>query len=219
MQNDVVVFSISISPIERPKQNPKQNPLILGFTQREKQGSAKTMEIIEENGEGSENISEVQVNSQPSGLSKTAQKKRLKQLRYEDRKAEKKAKMKVEKKREGERKRREWEEKLASLSEEERSKLIEERKGQRKERMEKRSEEREHKIQRLTKAKENGQNIIIDLEFSHLMSRAEIQSLVQQVPLFTVMFVKMPQPSSSITNFYLAVNIHRSHTTPTYSYS
>lgn len=139
------------------------------------------MESVEENVEGSENITEVQVNSQPSDLSKRDQKNRLKQLRYESRKAEKKAKMKVEKKREGERKRREWEEKLASLSEEERSKLIEERKGQRKERMEKRSEEREHKIQKLTKAKENGQNIIIDLEFSHLMTCAEIQSLVQQI--------------------------------------
>lgn len=140
------------------------------------------MESVEENVEGSENVTEVQVNSQPSDLSKRDQKKRLKQLRYEARKADKKAKMKVEKKREGERKRREWEEKLASLSEEERSKLIEERKGQRKERMEKRSEERELNIQKLTKAKENGQNIIIDLEFSHLMTCAEIQSLVQQVP-------------------------------------
>ncbi|GAB4856710.1 hypothetical protein Ancab_014625 [Ancistrocladus abbreviatus] len=47
--------------------------------------------------------------------------------------------------------------------------------------MEKRSEERERKIERLTKAKEHGLNIVIDLEFSHLMISTEINSLVQQI--------------------------------------
>lgn len=147
--------------------------------------SLKTMESVKVNVEGGENISEEQAKSQLNSLSKRAQKKLLKQQIYEARKAEKKAKVKEEKKREGERKRKEWELKLASLSEEERSELIEERKRQRKERMEKRSEERENKIQRLTKAKESGQNIVIDLEFSDLMTSTEIHSLVQQVYLFT----------------------------------
>ncbi|KAM1009050.1 hypothetical protein FF1_005375 [Malus domestica] len=114
-------------------------------------------------------------------LSKSAQKKLLKQQKWEAKKAEKKAQEKEQKKREVERKRREWEEKLASLGEEEREKLIEERKSLRKERMEHKSEERAVQTQRLSKAKECGQKIVIDLEFSHLMTLAEINSLVQQI--------------------------------------
>jgi hypothetical protein len=47
--------------------------------------------------------------------------------------------------------------------------------------MEKRAEEKEDKVQRLSKAKEFGQNIVIDLEFADLMTNSEIHSLVQQV--------------------------------------
>ncbi|KAL0306026.1 UNVERIFIED_CONTAM: tRNA (guanine(9)-N1)-methyltransferase [Sesamum radiatum] len=108
------------------------------------------------------------------------QKRLLKQQRYEAKKAEKKAQMKEHKKREVERKRKEWQEKLASVGEEEREKLIEDRKELRKERMEKRTEERGKKIERLQEARINGQNIVIDLEFSHLMSTNELHSLVQQ---------------------------------------
>ncbi|KAH0986049.1 hypothetical protein GBA52_013226 [Prunus armeniaca] len=115
------------------------------------------------------------------GLSKSAQKKLLKQQKWEAKKAEKKALEKEQKKREGERKRKEWEERLASVSEEERGKLIESRKSLRKERMEQRSEERERNTERLSRAKECGQKIVIDLEFSHLMTPAEINSLVQQI--------------------------------------
>lgn len=115
-------------------------------------------------------------------LSKTAQKKLLKQQRYEAKKAEKKAEAKEHKRREKERKKQEWEEKLSSMaSEEEKRKLIESRRGLRKERMDKRGEEREKKIERLTHAKLRGQNIVIDLEFSHLMTPSEINSLVQQI--------------------------------------
>ncbi|KAK6932867.1 tRNA methyltransferase TRMD/TRM10-type domain [Dillenia turbinata] len=115
-------------------------------------------------------------------LSKNAQKKLLKQQRYEAKKAEKKAAIKEQKKQEAERKRREWEETLSRSTEEERSKLIESRRGLRKERMEKRSEEREKKIERLTRAREEGgQKIVVDLEFSHLMAPNEIHSLVQQI--------------------------------------
>ncbi|KAL2473523.1 hypothetical protein Fot_49289 [Forsythia ovata] len=117
----------------------------------------------------------------PQPMSKNAKKKLLKQQRYEAKKAEKKASAKELKKREVERKRKEWDEKLASVSQEEREKLIEGRKGLRKERMEKRSEEKGRKIEKLLEAKSNGQNIVIDLEFAHLMNSSELNSLVQQI--------------------------------------
>ncbi|CAI9760226.1 unnamed protein product [Fraxinus pennsylvanica] len=119
--------------------------------------------------------------TEPQPMSKNAKKRLLKQQRYEAKKAEKKALEKEQKKREVERKRKEWDEKLASVSQEEREKLIEERKGLRKERMEKRSEERENKIKKLNEAKSNGQNVVIDLEFAHLMNSSELNSLVQQI--------------------------------------
>ncbi|XWS19292.1 hypothetical protein CRYUN_Cryun31cG0003300 [Craigia yunnanensis] len=114
-------------------------------------------------------------------LSKNAQKKLLKQQKFEAKKAEKKALIKEQKQRAAERKRKEWKEKLAVLTEDERRELIDSRKELRRERMEKRSEERGEKFQRLTKAKESGQNIVVDLEFSHLMTHSEIHSLVQQI--------------------------------------
>ncbi|KAI3434154.1 tRNA (guanine(9)-N(1))-methyltransferase [Psidium guajava] len=118
---------------------------------------------------------------QQQPLSKNAQKRLLKQQRYEAKKAEKKALLKEHKKREAERKRKEWEEALGSATEEERSKLIESRRELRRERMEKRSEEREGKLRRLEGARESGQKIVIDLEFAHLMSANEINSLCQQI--------------------------------------
>ncbi|GMH16797.1 hypothetical protein Nepgr_018638 [Nepenthes gracilis] len=114
-------------------------------------------------------------------LSKNAQKKLLKQQRFEAKKAEKKAIAKEQKKREKERKRKEWEENLSNVSEEEKMNLIASRREAKKERMEKRSDERGRKIERLTKAKKHGQNIVIDLEFSRLMTPTEISSLVQQI--------------------------------------
>ncbi|XP_052202933.1 tRNA (guanine(9)-N1)-methyltransferase [Diospyros lotus] len=114
-------------------------------------------------------------------MSKNAQKKLLKQQRFEAKKAEKKAAMKEHKKKETERKRKEWEEMLSSVPEEERSRLIESRKGLRKERMDQRSDQRQNKIQRLTAAKLHGHNFVLDLEFSHLMTPSEIHSLVQQI--------------------------------------
>ncbi|KAI3745337.1 hypothetical protein L1987_58448 [Smallanthus sonchifolius] len=119
--------------------------------------------------------------SPPHPLSKNAQKKLLKQQRFEAKKAEKKAAVKAEKKRQGERKRREWEEKLSSLSEEEKLKMIETRKGMRKERMDQRTEERESKALRLSEAKKHGQKIVLDLQFSDLMATNEIHSLVNQI--------------------------------------
>ncbi|KAL5699985.1 tRNA (guanine(9)-N(1))-methyltransferase [Ranunculus cassubicifolius] len=117
----------------------------------------------------------------PPPLSKSAQKKIVKQQKYEEKKAQKKAALKEHKQKEAERKRREWDEKLSTLTEEEKSKLIESRKEMRKERMDFRSEERGKKIEKLTRAKEIGQKIVIDLDFSDLMTPTEIHSLVQQI--------------------------------------
>ncbi|KAK7331157.1 hypothetical protein VNO77_25374 [Canavalia gladiata] len=114
-------------------------------------------------------------------LSKNAQKKLAKQQRFEAKKAEKKAAEKEQKRRDTERKRKEWEESLASVPEEEREKLVESRRILRKERMEKRSQEKESKRERLTLAREQGQNVVVDLQFSHLMNPNEIHSLVQQI--------------------------------------
>ncbi|KAB2082223.1 hypothetical protein ES319_A05G184000v1 [Gossypium barbadense] len=142
-----------------------------------------TMEAMQNEQNGQVNPPDPNPSSvpQPQSLSKNAQKKLLKQQKYEAKKAEKKAQMKEQKQRDAERKRKEWEEKLAALPEDERLKLIDSRKELRRERMEKRSEERGQKIQRLTQAKETGQNIVVDLEFSHLMTHSEIHSLVQQI--------------------------------------
>lgn len=113
--------------------------------------------------------------------SKNAQKKLARQQRWEAKKAEKKAAAKEHKKKESERKRKEWEESLASVPEEERAKLIESRRSLRKERMEKRSQEKDGKKERLTRAKEQGQNVVVDLQFTHLMTPSETRSLVQQI--------------------------------------
>ncbi|CAJ2658169.1 tRNA (guanine(9)-N1)-methyltransferase [Trifolium pratense] len=120
------------------------------------------------------------ISSNPT-LSKNAQKKLAKQQRWEAKKIEKKAAAKEQKKKELERKRKEWDESLANMSEEERTKLIESRISLRKERMEKTLEEKQCRKERLVKAKEHGQNVVVDLEFSHLMISSEIRSLVQQI--------------------------------------
>lgn len=114
-------------------------------------------------------------------LSKNAQKKLLKQQRFEAKKAEKKALAKEERKLKGEMKRKEWEEKLSVLSEEDKLKMIESRKELRKERMSQRNEERETKLFRLNQAKKNGCNVVLDLQFSNLMAPNEIHSLVKQI--------------------------------------
>ncbi|KAL4585342.1 hypothetical protein LXL04_009960 [Taraxacum kok-saghyz] len=129
-------------------------------------------------------------------LSKSAQKKLLKQQRFEAKKAEKKAAVKEEKKRQVERKRKEWEDKLSSLSEEEKLKMIETRKGMRKERMDQKTEERESKILRLSEAKKHGQKIVIDLQFSDLMAPNEIHSLVKQIMYCYAVNGRSPVPSN-----------------------
>lgn len=132
--------------------------------------------MVGEQTENDQNILE-----KPCALSRSAQKKLLKQQKYEEKKRQKKAAAKEHKKKEAERKRREWDEKLSTLSEDDKLKLIESRKEMRKERMDKRSEERDEKIHKFMRAKEVGQKIVIDLDFSDLMTTSEIHSLVHQV--------------------------------------
>ncbi|KAI3923462.1 hypothetical protein MKW92_028777 [Papaver armeniacum] len=141
---------------------------------------ADTIEKTLENPPTNGNPTTETLNPTPS-LSKSAQKKLVKQQKYEEKKAQKKAAMKEHKKKEGERKRKEWDEKLSHVSEEEKLKLIESRRELRKERMGIRSEEKEKKIERMMKAKEIGQKIVIDLDFADLMTPTEINSLVQQI--------------------------------------
>ncbi|KAK9084604.1 hypothetical protein Sjap_025015 [Stephania japonica] len=114
-------------------------------------------------------------------LSKSAQKKLLKQQRLETKKAERKAAIKEHKQRELQRRRREWAEKMSSLPEEEQSKLLEGRRLAREERMAQRAKERGLKIERLARARELGQKIVVDLEFSDHMTGSEIHSLAQQI--------------------------------------
>ncbi|KAG6743484.1 hypothetical protein POTOM_052178 [Populus tomentosa] len=66
--------------------------------------------------------------------------------------------------------------------------------------MGKRAEEKEEKTQRHRKAKEFGQNIVIDLEFADLMTNSEIHSLVQQVR-FNFIVLKFKTFSFLIMNF------------------
>lgn len=115
-------------------------------------------------------------------LSKNAQKRLLKQQRYEAKKLERKAQIKEQKKREAERKRKEWQEKLATAgSEEEREKIIEHGKSIRKQRMDKWFNDRRTKFEKLLEARVHGQKLVIDLEFYPLMNSNELNSLIQQI--------------------------------------
>lgn len=110
-------------------------------------------------------------------LSKNAQKTLAKQERYKQLKQQRKAMEKEKRHQETERKRREWQEKLTSLSEEELKKAQQEKMESRTAR----KEERKGRKEKLTHAMENGQNVVIDLEFGERMKSNEISSLLQQV--------------------------------------
>lgn len=114
-------------------------------------------------------------------LCRREQKKLLKQYHYEVRKAEIIAADKERRRNEGERKRMAWDQKLASVGEDEQFKLIEERRRLRTDTIMRMNVEKVQRFERLEKAREHGQNIVIDLEFSHLMSPLEIKSLARQV--------------------------------------
>ncbi|KAK4744984.1 hypothetical protein SAY87_011296 [Trapa incisa] len=162
-------------------------------------GEQKDQISLEEKGQKhwkiSANIPQDMLLVSHSNLSKSAKKKLLKQQVFEAKKAEKKALMKEQKEIEVERRQREWLDTLESIPEEERSKLIEARKELRKGRMERRSEEKEEKMERLIQAQVTGQKIVIDLEFSHLMTPNEINSLFQQIMYCYALNGKSPMPA------------------------
>ncbi|KAI0511680.1 hypothetical protein KFK09_012312 [Dendrobium nobile] len=116
-----------------------------------------------------------------ASISKSARKRLLKQQRLQARKIERKAAEKERRREDLERRRREWEEKLADKTEEERTRLVKSRKETRRERMGKRTEERSKRAERLRTAAVVGQKVVLDLEFSDLMSPTEIQSLAHQI--------------------------------------
>ncbi|PKA59813.1 tRNA (guanine9-N1)-methyltransferase [Apostasia shenzhenica] len=117
----------------------------------------------------------------PPAMSKSAMKRLLKQQRLEAKKAERKALEKERRRQDLERRRREWDEKLAGVPEEDRARLVASRKEGRRERMEKRAEERGKRAARLRKAAQQGQKIVLDLEFADLMKPGEMQSLAHQI--------------------------------------
>ncbi|GAA0183209.1 hypothetical protein LIER_42356 [Lithospermum erythrorhizon] len=122
-----------------------------------------------------------QEESEVVAVSKNAQKRLLKQKRYQVKKAQKKEFAKEQKLKEAERKKKEWLEKLdACKNEEERTLLIESRKALRKERMDQRASQKDMKLQRLNNAKQKGLKIVLDLDFSPLMNASQISSLSQQ---------------------------------------
>ncbi|KAI5072487.1 hypothetical protein GOP47_0012593 [Adiantum capillus-veneris] len=110
-------------------------------------------------------------------LSKNAQKKLLKMERYKALKMQRKAFEKSKKHEDTERKRKEWESKLSSLSAEEQESALREQKEKRHARQAKSIDRKS----RLRQAMENGQNLVIDLEFCDRMKPNELASLVQQV--------------------------------------
>lgn len=128
-------------------------------------------------------------------LSKSAKKRLMKQERLEARKAERKAAEKERRQQNLDLRRREWDEKLSAATEEEAARMVEERKEMRKERMGRRAEEREMRIERLTRAKETGPKVVLDLEFSDLMSSGEIHSLVHQIMYCYAVNGKCPSPA------------------------
>jgi phage protein D len=119
-----------------------------------------------------------------TALTKTAQKKLLKKERLAARKAEKKAAEKQIKAEHKEQRRREWDEKIESLTPEEKAKLIESRSEAKRDRIKREKEKNWNKIERLKKAAEVGQKVVLDLDFGDLMTANEIQSLSQQVRFF-----------------------------------
>ncbi|KAL0919193.1 hypothetical protein M5K25_011272 [Dendrobium thyrsiflorum] len=131
--------------------------------------------------EATEDNEPIAAAGEAASISKSARKRLLKQQRLQERKIERKAAEKERRREDLERRRREWEEKLADKTEEERTRLVESRKETRRERMEKRTEERSKRAERLRTAAVVGQKVVLDLEFSDLMSPSEIQSLAHQI--------------------------------------
>ncbi|MCO5564570.1 hypothetical protein L7F22_018234 [Adiantum nelumboides] len=110
-------------------------------------------------------------------LSKNAQKKLVKMERYKALKMQRKAFEKSKRHEDTERKRKEWESKISSLSAEEHEVVLREQKEKRHARQAKSIDRKS----RLRQAMQNGPNLVIDLEFCDRMKLNELASLVQQV--------------------------------------
>lgn len=110
-------------------------------------------------------------------LSKSQQKKRLKQQRWEAKKAEKKAEAKEQKHREAETRHKQLQEKLGQMSDSERLAWTSQRQAVRQER----KEQDQSRRARLQEALSTGLRFVIDLGFDELMTEQEIKSLAQQL--------------------------------------
>ncbi|GJT95416.1 tRNA (guanine(9)-N1)-methyltransferase [Tanacetum coccineum] len=86
--------------------------------------------------------------------------------------------------------------------------MIESRKEMRIERMSQRNEERETKLLRLNEAKKNGCNLVLDLQFSHLMAPNEIHSLVKQLSLVLSTTDKFRSSMACLGDGALVINQH-----------
>jgi len=111
------------------------------------------------------------------GISKRAQKRQKKQLEMQERKKQKKAKMKVAKQETREKRREETEKWFNSLSPEEQEQQREKRQDIVKSRL----LEKQQLVQRLEKALMDGQRVVFDSSFSHLMLDKEAVSLDRQL--------------------------------------
>lgn len=112
-------------------------------------------------------------------LSKNQQKKLLKQQRYEEKKAAKKREEKERRHADVQRKKREWAELLDSLPPEEREEAWAKRIDGRKERRIEGETRRARMLEAMGES--GGQDVVIDLEWSHLMTSKELKSLTKQV--------------------------------------
>eukprot|EP00271_Cylindrocystis_brebissonii_P009100 TRINITY_DN2374_c0_g1_i1.p1 TRINITY_DN2374_c0_g1~~TRINITY_DN2374_c0_g1_i1.p1 ORF type:complete len:656 (+),score=97.37 TRINITY_DN2374_c0_g1_i1:243-2210(+) len=124
-------------------------------------------------------------------LSKHQQKKLLKQQYNEERKKARRAEEKERHHAKVAMKRKEREEFLSHLSSEERQMEVEKRMA---ERVQFKGEEKMRK-RRLKEAMDDGQNIVIDLDFSDLMHPGELKSLMQQVMYSYAANARAAEPS------------------------
>lgn len=136
-------------------------------------------------------------------LSKSDQKVLGRQERYKQTKLQKRAQDKAMRHQETEKKRREWQEKLANLSEDEVQKAKEERMGLRASR----KDERKVRKDKLIQVMADGQNIVIDLEFVENMKPNEISSLCQQVCILADHLLTVPIVSCFLEGYIGAVQI------------
>ncbi|GAB4820864.1 hypothetical protein N2152v2_007910 [Parachlorella kessleri] len=131
------------------------------------QGAALEAEQEPENQPGEE--------QQP--ISKNQLKKLRKQQRYEEQKRQRRAAEKAARQAKQEQRRAEGLERMATMTEEEKQRWREERRAK----VEARKQESQGKKAKLHQALDEGQRLVIDLDFEDKMSESEIKSLCQQL--------------------------------------